>query len=134
MRPIVWLILGAAALAGCADHYYPGHPEDPPRMLGESDAARAIEMQLDKRITLRLEANHTAGYLWSLAASGDGALEQIGEPFYTTEKSVAGAGGAEYWTFRATRGGKAELRFEYRRPWEQDKPAARVLTYMISIR
>jgi predicted secreted protein len=124
----------AAALAGCADHHYPGHPEDPPRMLGEGDAARAIEMRLDKRITLRLEANHTTGHRWSLAASGDGALEQIGEPFYTAEKSVAGSGGAEYWTFRATRNGKAELRFEYRQPWERDKPAARTLSYTIDVR
>jgi predicted secreted protein len=126
-------MIALALLAGCADRHYPGHPEDPPRMLGESDAARAIEVQLDKRITLRLEANHATGYRWSLAASGGGKLEQTGEPFYATEKAVAGGGGAEYWQFRTTRSGPAELRFEYRRPWEQDKPAGKVLNYTINI-
>ena len=127
-------LFAAALLAGCADHYYPGHPEDPARMLGESDAARPIEMQLNKRITLRLEANRSAGYRWTLAASGDAELEQIGEPFYTPEKAVPGGGGAEYWTFRATRAGKKTLRFEYRRPWEKDKPPAKTVEYQVMVR
>jgi predicted secreted protein len=128
------LLLLGLALAGCADHHYPGHPEPAPRMVAESEAGGVIEVERGKRITLRLEANHSTGYRWSLAASGDGGLERIGEPFYTTEKSVAGGGGAEYWTFRATRGGKKELRFEYRRPWEKDQPAVRVLNHALNVR
>lgn len=123
------------ALAACAQGgRSPGAPEDPPLRLAESDAGRTIELERGKRITLRLEANHSTGYTWATTASGDGALERLGEPFYTVEKSVPGGGGAEYWTFRAVRSGKQELRFEYRRPWEKDKPAAKVLSYMISIR
>ena len=130
-KPIVAAL--CLVLAGCAAHQYPGAPEDPPVMLGESDGGRTIELGRGKRATLRLEANHSAGYRWSLAASGDGKLEQIGEPFYAMEKAVAG-GGAEYWPLRATQAGKAELRFEYRRPWEKDKPAAKVASYTINVR
>ena len=132
-RSLHGLILVCAALAGCASNQYPGTPEDAPRMLGEGDAARPIELARGKRITLRLEANHSAGYRWSLAASGDAGLEQIGEPFYAAEKSAAGSGGAEYWTFRAVSSGKKELRFAYRRPWETDKPPARELSYSVSV-
>jgi inhibitor of cysteine peptidase len=103
-------------------------------MLAESDAGRAIEVAPGKRITLRLEANHSTGHRWSLTASGDAELDQIGEPFYTQEKSVPGGGGAEYWTFRAIRAGKKELRFEYRRPWERDKPPAKALGYIVNVR
>jgi predicted secreted protein len=124
----------AIALAGCAGNPYPGTPEDYPRMVGESEAGQAIELARGKRITLRLEANRSAGYRWSLAESGDGGLERVGEPYYVVEKAVPGGGGAEYWTFRATRAGNKALRFEYRRPWERDKPAVKGLSYTINVR
>jgi predicted secreted protein len=129
-------LIGAVgiALAGCASNPYPGTPEDLPRRVEESEAGTTIEMARGKRVTLRLEANHSTGHRWFLAASGDAGLEQMGEAFYTQEKAVPGGGGAEYWTFRATRGGKKELRFEYRRPWERDKPAAKGLSYTINVR
>jgi inhibitor of cysteine peptidase len=119
------------ALAGCGPVVYPGTPEEPSRMLAESDAARPIELERGKRITLRLEANHSTAHRWVLAQSGDAELDQIGEPFYATERAVAG-GGAEYWTFRATRSGTKELRFEYGRPWQ--KSAEKVLTYTVHVR
>jgi predicted secreted protein len=129
-------LIGAAAiaLAGCASNPYPGAPEEMPLRLEERDAGRSVELPRGKRVTLRLEANRSAGYRWSLAESGDGGLEQAGEPYYAVEKAVPGGGGAEYWTFRATRAGNKELRFEYRRPWERDKPAAKGLSYTINVR
>jgi len=120
-------------LAGCAPQRYPGAPEAPSVLLQESDAARPIDLERGKRVTLRLEAHHDTGYRWTLAASGDGRLEQIGEPFYTAEKNAVGAGGAEYWQFRATGGGQAALHFEYRRSWEKDKAAAKVLDYTVNV-
>lgn len=134
MRRLLRVAMVAGALAGCASNQYPGASEDLPRRVAESEAGQAIDLAHGKRITLRLEANHSTGHRWFLAASGDAELEQIGEPFYTAEKSVAGGGGAEYWTFRAVRSGKQEMRFEYRRPWEKDRPAAKVLGYMINVR
>jgi predicted secreted protein len=134
MRCNLLISAAAIALAGCASNQYPGTPEEVPLRLEERDAGRSVELQRGKRVTLRFEANRSAGYRWSLAESGDGGLEQVGEPFYTREKSVPGGGGAEYWTFRATRAGNKELRFEYRRPWERDKPAAKGLSYTINVR
>jgi predicted secreted protein len=134
MRCNLLISAAASALAGCASNQYPGTPEEVPLRLEEREAGRSVELQRGKRVTLRFEANRSAGYRWSLAESGDGGLEQVGEPFYTREKSVPGGGGAEYWTFRATRAGNKELRFEYRRPWERDKPAAKGLSYTINVR
>jgi predicted secreted protein len=129
MRTI--LVAVCLALAGCGPVVYPGTPEEPSRMLAESDAGRPIELERGKRITLRLEANHSTAHRWLLAQSGDAELDQIGEPFYATERAAAG-GSAEYWTFRATRSGTKELRFEYGRPWE--KSAAKVLTFTVNVR
>jgi len=43
------------------------------------DAGRTIEVERGRKVTLRLEANRTEGYRWSVAASGN-ALAQIDKP------------------------------------------------------
>ena len=129
-------LLAVLALAGCAGglSQAPGTPPIPALMVQESDAGRTLEVERGRKVTLRLEANRSAGYRWFVASSG-AALEQLGEPFYTAEKTaVPGAAGAEYWSFMAQRSGKQELRFEYRRPWEGDKQAAQGLSYTINVR
>jgi inhibitor of cysteine peptidase len=127
--------LAAALLAGCAggQSQAPGTPPAPALMVQESQAGSALEAERGRKVTLRLEANRSAGYRWLLASAGD-AVEQVGEPYYAAEKNAIGAGGAEYWSFVAVRSGTQELKFEYRRPWEKDKPAARELSYRISVR
>ena len=125
----------ACLLAGCAGglSQAPGTPPIPALIVQESDAGRAVQVERGRKVTLRLEANHGAGYRWSATSSGD-ALEQLGEPFYAREKTAAGAPGAEYWSFMARRSGRQELRFEYRRPWESATPAAKGLSYTIDVR
>jgi|SRR5688572_33471267 inhibitor of cysteine peptidase len=131
---VPYLVIGLS-FAGCAGglSQAPGTPPIPALMVAEGDAGRTIEAQRGRKVTLRLEANHGAGYRWLVAASGD-ALEPLGEPYYAAEKNALGAGGAEYWSFMPVRSGTQDLRFEYRRPWEKDKPAARALSYKISVR
>ena len=127
-----YALITCLALAACTGNLT-GTPPVPALMVAESDAGRTIEVERGRKVTLRLEANRTEGYRWSVAASGN-ALAPFGEPFYTQEKSVPGGGGAEYWSFMPVRSGKQELRFEYRRTWEIDKPAAKVLNYTVSVR
>ena len=130
LRTVLLLLM----LAGCAGGpQYPGTPPAPALMLQESDAGRAIEVERGRKVTIRLQANPSTGYRWSVASTGE-ALEQSGEPFHAAESSMRGAGGGEYWSFMPVRAGKQELRFEYRRPWERDKPPARVLGYTVIVR
>ncbi|HEX6691202.1 MAG TPA: protease inhibitor I42 family protein [Burkholderiales bacterium] len=128
-------LLIVASLAGCAGglSQAPGTPPIPALMVAEGDAGRAVSVERGRKVTLRLEANRSAGYRWFLASSGD-ALEPLGEPFYAAEKTAAGAPGAEYWSFMARHPGRQELRFEYRRPWESGTPAAKGLSYTIDVR
>ena len=53
---------------------------------------------------------------------------------HTAAAGTAGAGGVETWSFQAARSGREELRFEYRRPWEHDTPAARTVSYTLNVR
>jgi predicted secreted protein len=121
------LLLSCVLLAGCAGGLSQPYNTPPVRalMVEESDAGKPIEVQPQRKLTIRLEANHSTGYRWMLATKGE-RLEQFGEPYY--------AGGAEYWTFMPGRAGTQELAFEYRRPWEKDKAAARALNYTVHVR
>src|SRR3954462_696223 len=94
------LVTACVTFAGCGPVVYPGTPEEPSRMLAESDAARPIELERGKRITLRLEANHSAAYRWVLSQSGDAEVDRVGPP-----------GGSPQWgRGGARREGRAVLR------------------------
>ncbi|HEY2337706.1 MAG TPA: protease inhibitor I42 family protein [Burkholderiales bacterium] len=129
------LVLAAVTLAGCAGglSQMPGTPPVPALMVGHEDAGQTIVVEPRRKLTIQLPANHSEGYSWFLSPS-QGPLVLQGDPFYTEERSVGGARGAEYWSFIGERAGTQQLRFEYRRPWERDKPAARTLDYTVSVR
>ena len=131
---VPYLLIGLS-LAGCAGglSQAPGTPPVAALMVAESEAGRTLQVERGRKVTLRLAANRSTGHRWFVASSG-GALEQLGEPFYAAESPAAGAPGAEYWSYMARRSGRQELRFEYRRPWESARPAAKGLSYTIDVR
>jgi Predicted secreted protein len=105
--------------------------------LTESDAGRTIDVTRGDRIVIQLRGNRTTGYTWTLAAGDPDVLTSLGEPTYTPDAASAdtvGAGGVETWSFRASRNGQVELRFDYRRPWEHDVPATRTVLYTLNVK
>jgi inhibitor of cysteine peptidase len=86
---------------------------------------------------VRLGSNRTTGYRWSLLTSGSNALTSLAAAEYTQEAASdgkAGSGGTESWYFQASRSGQQELRFEYRRSWELNVPAAKSTNYSVRVR
>ena len=109
-------------------------PPDSVVMISDADTGRTIAVTTGQRLVVRLGANHTTGYSWSLAARDSGALIHIGEPSYaldTVATGTLGAPGVESWSFRAQRAGMEELRFEYRRPWEATGAPAEARSFMV---
>jgi predicted secreted protein len=105
--------------------------------LAEADSGKAIDIAPGERIVVRLGANPTTGYRWSLLTSGSNSLSSLAAAEYTQAAGAdgkTGAGGTESWYFQANRSGQQELRFEYRRPWEQYVPAAKSANYTIRVR
>jgi len=110
--------------------------ELPMLTLSGSDAGRPIDVKVGQRFAVRLAGNRTTGYEWKLASALT-VMTQLGEQTYTPDPSppgMVGRGGVEGWSFEATRSGREDLRFEYRRPWEKDQPAADTVTYSITVR
>ena len=100
--------------------------------LAESDAGRVIDVDPEQLIIIRLTSNRTTGYSWTLAPPNPAGLTRLGEPTYAHDR-MPGADGLETWSFRASRQGREELHFEYRRPWEREAAAA-TLSYTFNVR
>jgi inhibitor of cysteine peptidase len=86
-------------------------------------------------LEVRLEANHTTGYSWIAAPVASPVLVRQGRAVYQ-ERAVggkAGVGGVEVWRFKALKAGKQGLQFEYRRPWEKGAPAAKMVTFSVTV-
>jgi inhibitor of cysteine peptidase len=104
--------------------------------LSESNSGAALDVDRGTTLVVRLPANPSTGYSWSLVTSGGSVLSQ-GEPTLVPDAPAderVGAGGTESWSFTAQSRGEQELRFEYRRAWERDTPPAKSLKYSIRVR
>ena len=105
--------------------------------LAETDSGKAIEVNPGERVIVRLASNRTTGYRWSLLTSGAESLTRLAAGEYSQDVGAdgkPGAGGTESWYFQASTSGEEKLRFEYRRPWEENVPAAKSANYSVKVR
>lgn len=97
--------------------------------------SKNIEVKTGERFIIGLGANHTTGYQWQLASPADpNILEFVSSEYRPVEPGRIGAGGKEAWTFKATSKGKAEIIFNYVRPWEKDAKPAETVVFLITVR
>src|SRR5215472_12817258 len=106
----------------------------PPVSILEKDSGGVIEVERGQRIYVVLGANRTTGYDWTLATDAAGPLSSLGGPIYAQAADLAGSGGTGIWFFRASRSGKQELSFQYRRPAVPNAPAIKTVTFKVSVR
>jgi predicted secreted protein len=94
-----------------------------------------VSVKVGGVLEVRLEANHTTGYSWIAAPVADPVLARQGKTVYQEHATggKAGVGGVEIWRFKAVKTGKEGLQFEYRRPWEKGTPAAKIVTYSVTV-
>ncbi len=131
MKPYVFMIMLLMGI-GCSAWAIAG-----PVQIGAAEDGQDVKLGQGQELVVQLEANPTTGYQWILAEGGKAILKQEGAPVYTAKTHsplIMGAGGIETWRFRATYPGREVLRFEYRRPWEKDKPPERVMRFNVVVR
>ena len=90
-----------------------------------------------QRLIIRLPANPSTGYRWSLQKLSGTALKVDAAAEFDPDPGVSdrvGAAGTEIWRFVAAQEGWASLSFEYRRPWEKDAAPEQVLRYRVVVR
>ena len=92
--------------------------------LTEKDSGRTLETEVGDVIEIRLPANPSTGYLWSVKAPEMGVFREV-ESRYETPEESRGKVGAPVWkifSFAVVGPGEAGIKMEYRRPWELGEP------------
>jgi inhibitor of cysteine peptidase len=110
----VWLLVAVVVLtlglvAGCTT------------VVTYNDEGQEIDISTGKEFVIALGSNPTTGYSWQ-ASYDESLLELVGgEPTYEadeTDEQVVGAGGVEYFRFKALAAGETEITLTYAQPWE----------------
>jgi inhibitor of cysteine peptidase len=128
---LAWSGAFAAAAEPKADAKEPAEAQAkayPPLVLTEAATGQTLTAVAGRKIEIRLAGNPTTGYSWAVAELTPGPVAQVGKVEYTADKKpagIVGAGGTNVLVFVGVAPGKANLKLEYRRPWEKDAPAAK---------
>jgi len=96
---------------------------------------KVMRVPVGKTITISLEANPTTGFSWRLASISDkDVLEFLKKEFTPSGEKIAGAGGAENWSFKTLKNGQSVIVFEYAREWEKGLPPAKREEFSVFVR
>ena len=112
------------------------HASTPPGVTVVTDqTVGQVNLKVGAMLEVRLEANHTTGYSWIAAPVANPVLVRQAAAKYEEHPAggKAGVGGVEIWRFKAMKAGRQGLQFEYRRPWEKGVPAAKIVTFSVSV-
>lgn len=101
-----------------------------------TDTSETIRAKVGQEFTIALESNPTTGYSWQLAGDLDEEIvEEIGSEYVQEPGSeeMVGAGGTEYWTFKASGAGETTISLEYVRPWEEEEPPVETADFDVEV-
>jgi inhibitor of cysteine peptidase len=115
-------IVATCVLAGCASG-----------VKTYTDPGQAISIGVNQEFVIALDSNPTTGYSWQ--ESHDEAIlelvEKTYEPGKEAEQGLVGAGGVEYFRFKALKTGETNVTMQYKRPWEAEVIDQKVFTVNI---
>jgi len=87
-----------------------------------TDSGHAINIGVNQEFVIALGSNPTTGYGWQ--ESHDETVLKLVEKTYKlgeeAKQGAVGAGGVEYFQFKALKKGKTEITLAYKRPWEEE--------------
>ena len=98
-----------------------------------TDSGQAISIGVNQQFVIALGSNPTTGYSWQ-ESYDEAALELVEKTYKLGEaakQGMVGAGGVEYFRFKALKTGKAEITMVYKRPWEEEILEQKVFTVNI---
>jgi inhibitor of cysteine peptidase len=90
------------------------------------DPGQTVDIGINQEFIIALGSNPTTGYSWQ-ASYDQTRLELVGgESEYKeeAEEGVVGAGGIEYFRFKALKAGQADITLVYEQPWEGGESGA----------
>ena len=98
-----------------------------------TDSGQTIDIGANQEFVIALGANPTTGYDWEVSL--DETILELVEKTYKlgeeAEEGVVGAGGVEYFRFKALKAGETEITLVYKRTWEEEGIDQKVFTVNI---
>lgn len=99
-----------------------------------TDSSKPVEVKKGEDFILAAESNPATGYTWEVAgAAGAPQLKFIGSNYQPAKPGTVGQAGVEWFRFLALDLGETEIRLDYRRAWEKDKPPAKEVKFKVRI-
>jgi inhibitor of cysteine peptidase len=83
-------------------------------------------------LVISLPATSGTGYTWQAEVAG-GFVKQIGDPAFERDSAIPGASGHQIFRYAVQARGSGTLEMRYLRPWEKDKPAAKVFKITLTV-
>ena len=95
------------------------------------DQEKEISVSVDEEFLVALDSNPTTGYSWEV--SYDDTLLSLDYEEYSSEKceGLVGAGGTQYFAFKALKAGETKIETVYKRSWEDESIDQREFTVTI---
>jgi len=100
--------------------------------------AYAMDDQIDTldrgdALVISLPATSGTGYTWQAYPVARGFVKQIGDPAFERDSTMPGASGHQVFHFGVEGSGSGTLEMRYLRPWEKDKPPAKVFKVTLTV-
>ena len=100
------------------------------------DSGQTIDIGVDQEFVIALGANPTTGYYWEV--SFDETIVELVEKTYKlakeAEHKVVGAGGVDYFRFKALKAGETEITMVYKRSWEEPTAQDETKVFTVNIK
>ena len=102
--------------------------------VGDGDTGAEIRLERGDQLEVRLTANPSTGYEWTVDGSATSAfLQQVSETFEPGDTDVVGAPGHTVYIFEAIDPGAGVLRLEYMRPFDELPIPERIVEYLVRV-
>ena len=97
------------------------------------DEGQAIETKVNQEFVIALGANRTTGYGWE-ASYDEAVLELVEIKYEEAGEGLIGAGGVEFFRFKALKTCRTEITLVYKRAWEEPTPEDLTKVFVVHIR
>ncbi len=99
------------------------------------DSGQTIDIGVNQEFVIAIGANPTTGYDWEVSL--DETMLELVEMTYKlaeeAEHEIVGAGGVDYFRFKALKAGETEITMVYKRSWEEPTAQDETKVFTVNI-
>jgi inhibitor of cysteine peptidase len=111
----------------------PGRASASAIFIGLDDNGHEFTLDRGDAIVISLPATSGTGYTWQAEPVTGGLVKQIGDTAFERDSAMPGASGHQIFRYAVEGRGSGMLKMRYLRPWEKDKPPAKVFRITLTV-